>query len=748
MLKSQLELFEVGIKEISANEETLKKNLLELIELRHVLTKAETFFVDVEHFVATGGTEDEAETMMLPSYPRLSGNKASLTFMAGVIPLERLHRFELVLWRSCHAKVFIKYTPIMTPLEDPTTGAMVQKNVFVLFFQGEQLRARVRKICDGFKATLYHCPERAHERREMAQALSSRIDEYEEVLHHTQDQRVGQLYKISHDVGGWLTEVLKTKMIYNTLDMCNYDMTQKCLVAECWCPVKSLGDIQEALRNGTEYSGAETLSIVNRMHTSEAPPTYFKTSKFTSGFQAIVDAYGIASYREVNPTPYTIITFPFLFAVMFGDAGHGLIMMLTAVFMIWRERQLKYFKDFGEMFDMIFNGRYLILMMGIFSIYTGLIYNDVFSKSINLFGSQWDVSYNHTITAPKIIFFEISGNVPTTVLPAEAMQRKNPYPFGVDPIWQFSDNKLVFLNSMKMKLSIIFGVMHMIFGTVLSTFNYRHFKQRYSIWAEFVPQLIFISSIFGYMVLLILIKWCSYYDSKHISEAPNILTTSINMFISPHQNITSPLLFSEGVQQSFQILLVWLAMVCIPWMLFAKPWYLRRKYLKRHRHHYGVVRYNKEEGIPLIETNSTGGEPVQEKFDFGEVMIKQAIHTIEYCLGCISNTASYLRLWALSLAHAQLSEVLWTMILRPLAFIKHADGFLSFANFTNTIVLFSSFAVWAVLTVSILIVMEGLSAFLHALRLHWVEFQSKFYSGEGYVFVPFTFDIATNDVNE
>ncbi|GFS19935.1 V-type proton ATPase subunit a, partial [Elysia marginata] len=426
-LEATYEKLENEMKEVNSNSEALKRNFLELTELKHILRKTQTFFEEAHHHQQALHDPSIAEERvgLLGEDPVSRSGQQKLGFVAGVILRERIPSFEVMLWRVCRGNVFLRQADIEAPLEDPITGDSVHKSVFIIFFQGEQLKSRIKKICEGYRATLYPCPETQAERREMAIGVMTRIEDLNTVLGQTQDHRHRVLVAAAKNIKVWSIKVRKIKAIYHTLNMFNLDVTQKCLIAECWCPVADLDRIQQALRSGTERSGSSVPSIINRMQTRMVPPTYNRCNKFTQGFQNIVDAYGVACYREVNPAPFTCITFPFLFAVMFGDMGHGLIMFLFALFLVLKEKQLQAKKIQNEIFSTFFGGRYIILLMGAFSVYTGLIYNDVFSKSLNLFGCQWVIpssTYNLEALAADKIIVKPNGTFTGTS-----------YPIGVDP---------------------------------------------------------------------------------------------------------------------------------------------------------------------------------------------------------------------------------------------------------------------------------------------------------------------------
>ena len=128
-----------------------------------------------------------------------------------------------------------------------------------------------------------------------------------------------------------------------------------------------------------------------------------------------------------------MVTFPFFFGLMFGDIGHGLLLFSASALICLYADKLR-----GTALEGFVVVRYMLLLMGIFAVFSGFIYNDMMSMPLNLFGSCWNMP-------------EEKGESATLVDDCI-------YTFGIDPAWYVATNELQFMNSLKMKLSVIYGV--------------------------------------------------------------------------------------------------------------------------------------------------------------------------------------------------------------------------------------------------------------------------------------------------
>lgn len=640
--------------------------------------------------------------------------------IAGSIRRTKVELLNRILFRLLRGNLFFQNFPIDEPLLED--NEKVQKDSFIVFTHGDLLLSKVKRVIDSLNGNIVSLEQQAHT---SLQDLNTQITDMQRVVQSTEQTLHTELLVVNDQLPTWNAIVKREKYIYSTLNL--FKEESQGLLAEGWIPSSEVDQLSNSLKDYTETIGSEYGTVVNIIHTNKSPPTYHRTNKFTGAFQSIVDAYGTATYKEINPGLATIVTFPFMFAIMFGDAGHGSILLLIALYMIFNERKFDAMQR-GEIFDMAYTGRYVICLMGAFSIYTGFLYNDIFSLSMNLFSSGW--------------------KWPSTFLKGETIEatKVGVYPFGLDFAWHGTDNGLLFSNSYKMKLSILMGFIHMTYSYMFSYINYKFRGSRIDIIGNFIPGLIFMQSIFGYLSWAIVYKWSKDWI-KDGKPAPGLLNMLISMFLSPG-TIDEQLYTGQAFIQKVLLLA---ALICVPWLLLYKPLMLRRQNKNSIARGYQSIQDEQTNQTILdseaasndgnmiitdfqIQDNGAEDGEGQEEFNFADVMIHQVIHTIEFCLNCISHTASYLRLWALSLAHAQLSSVLWTMTISNAFSSKNSGSVLSVAK-----VVFL-FGMWFVLTVCILVFMEGTSAMLHALRLHWVEAMSKFFEGEGYPYEPFSFN--------
>ena len=762
------------INELVDSHSQIRDDLVTLIEKKHVLLKAAELIRDniaYGDFSESEAGEDgikQSTTSNLNFMTGVVNSQYELKMKRMIFRISRGHAIttfynldinndEYLLTSSVRQRGFSfsgemneqnKLPQLSSIIKSKDFGKLnTNKKIFTVIFTGGEgniLLQKILKACEIFQASRYPVPKNSEIKEEIDNITFDIKDKKELII--SIEKNLNDLIVLNNrlnEKNGYKYTLYKLyfeqqKMIYTTLNKCIVRDTF--IDGQVWIPKIALPEVENLLKNIFREQENKLNAHIEDIEIDEevqSPPTYIRTNEFTSVFQLIVDTYGIPHYREINPGYFTIITFPFLFGVMFGDIGHGLVVFIFGLFICLNNKNLT-----KGLLKSALPARYFILLLGFFSVFCGLLYNDFLSIPV-YFKSCY----------PK------EGNN------GEHLEKNENcyYKFGLDPVWMISSNELAYINSMKMKLSVILGVTHMTLGIFLKGFNAIFEKNIVEIIFIFFPQLILMLILFGYMDILIFIKWNTDYKDKEY-RAPDIKSFLMNIFLKfgkipePVNSDEDWIFFTDRKTLEKIHLYIFLAsLLCMAIMLIPKM--LINYFLSKKK--YGKNKNNNLGDLParIINDDENNGENIEERLiddqnnnklnnqeeneepKFSDFMVASIIETIEFVLGTVSNTASYLRLWALSLAHSQLSVVFFSKTLG-------LAGSSSKYSIVNGIMLSIVYVFFALLTIAVLLFMDLMECALHTLRLHWVEFQNKFYKADGYRFTPFCFSQTIKLTNE
>jgi len=601
--------------------------------------------------------------------------------VTGFCPSDQIHRLITTACRATRHNVAYQ-----------TGTAQDQEDVipYTFFVSSSDMLTLLLKICESFGPDVFDFPSDPQKLDQIREELQAEIAQMDGLYEQTAQINKSFLDSIADQFWDWRLYVAREKQIWMAMDYGDFSRDESSVIYTGWTPSRFSSELPLICSRATEESGSpnEVRLTLNSAESIKdlTPPTYIQTNNFSYSFQMLNNAYGIPDYDELNGGAFYAM-YPFIFAIMFGDMGHAIFYLLITLAIFVMEPIKRRQGRVESMWETVFKFKWLLFFASICSFYCGFIYDDCFGLPIYFFKSRW---IKNSTTIGNLNVWDRDGY--------------KVYPFGIDPEWMNKDNELIFLNSFKMKLSIVMGMTQMVFGMILQLINHIHRRDIVHFTLCWIPEILYLIPFFGYMVVLILKKWLTDFpaDKEHIftdltkSDGVNIIQVIINMVLSPKKLDADLKLYNN--QFAIQTVITIIFVISIPLLLFGKPIY---DCVKEHNN---------------------------PDFSVLEIFVMNLIHVIEFCLSALSHLASYLRLWALSLAHSQLSHVLWDELFQLELNQKSTP--------VAVILTFVSWAGFACMTVAILLGMEAFSALLHGIRLMWVEFSSKFYSGMGTQFHP------------
>lgn len=234
----------------------------------------------------------------------------SLTSVVGVITEDKIPTFQKILFRATRGNIVVRFAEPQTEeglqILDSGEGRMVQKKVFVGFLQGAHTYEKVKRICDVVGAHVYNYDE-GSVRADLEQLRLS-LKDHTEIVNQSESEIRNTLGEINASYCAWEDLAKQETGIYATLNRFKYTGggdSGEYVVAEGWVPTSSMAEIRQTLEAACRDSNVgqlgATMEKSEAPHGHSVPPTYYVVNKYTAAFQAIVEAYGVARYREHNP---------------------------------------------------------------------------------------------------------------------------------------------------------------------------------------------------------------------------------------------------------------------------------------------------------------------------------------------------------------------------------------------------------------------------------------------------------------
>lgn len=282
----------------------------------------------------------------MDSHETTQGLHVKVGHIVGTIDTKDLIKFKQLVFRATRGNALIQSQHIKAKKHRRKRANYVDKSSFIITFQeGEAMRRKLERIGSAYTVKQFDYPENQIEQTLLD--LDMKIKDTKKLLTDSNHELRNYLIRMNdldakRGPGGnspfyGISTVPMFRMfvqieesIYSNMNCLKSVENGSVRYGFVWSKIPA-NEIMSELQNKGHY--LPELQFQDVIDHDFERPTYFKTNAFTSQFQVIVDTYGIPKYKEINPTVFTIVTFPFLFGVMFGDVGHGGLLLLLGGFL-------------------------------------------------------------------------------------------------------------------------------------------------------------------------------------------------------------------------------------------------------------------------------------------------------------------------------------------------------------------------------------------------------------------------------